>query len=140
MHPREADDRRRHQEQPARQRGGPADAVDDVADHDDQRVHRCLTQMYALKYGTVPVVRATGGLNDTITRFDAKTGEGNGFKFRPYTAKAFLKSIKQAVDLFDRDSKAWKKLIENGMKADFSWNRSAEKYREIYRSISGKNY
>jgi starch synthase len=93
-----------------------------------------LTQMYALKYGTVPVVRATGGLDDTIIPFDITTKEGNGFKFGPYEPDAFLSAIRQAVDLFD-DKEAWKRLMANGMKADFSWDRSARNYLEIYRSL-----
>jgi starch synthase len=93
-----------------------------------------LTQMYALKYGTVPVVRATGGLEDTIAPFDPKTRKGNGFKFEPYEAKAFLETVQQAVQLFN-DSEAWKALVANGMKADFSWDRSATAYMDLYRSV-----
>ena len=69
-----------------------------------------LTQMYALKYGTVPVVRATGGLNDTIEAFDEKSGTGNGFKFGPYKADALLNEIKRAVRLY-KVKKTWKKLV-----------------------------
>lgn len=93
-----------------------------------------LTQMYALKYGTAPVVRATGGLADTIVAFDPETGEGNGFIFTPYQAEAFFEVLRQAVELFPRQ-KLWKKLMGNGMKADFSWDRSAAKYLEVYESI-----
>jgi starch synthase len=93
-----------------------------------------LTQMYALKYGTVPVVRATGGLDDTIVQFISRTGRGNGFKFRPYEAAAFLQAIREAVALFT-DLKAWRKLTANGMKADFSWEQSARKYLELYESL-----
>jgi len=93
-----------------------------------------LTQMCALKYGAVPVVRATGGLDDTVVQIDPKTGEGNGFKFGPYDSAAFLEAIQQAVDLF-QNHKDWKKLIANGMRADFSWDRSAKKYIELYRSL-----
>jgi len=96
-----------------------------------------LTQIYALKYGTVPIVRATGGLDDTIVPFDLKTGEGNGFKFRPYEPDAFLDAVRVAVELF-QDSKAWKKLMANGMKADFSWERSAQSYLELYESLIPK--
>jgi starch synthase len=103
-----------------------------------------LTQMYALKYGTVPVVRATGGLDDTIIPFDKETGEGNGFKFGPYETGAFLAAIRQAVDLFHRDPQAWKRLKANGMQADFSWDRSAKGYMKIYQTImqakSAKGY
>jgi starch synthase len=93
-----------------------------------------LTQMYALKYGTVPVVRATGGLDDTIVQFVSRTGRGNGFKFHPYEAAAFLRAIQEAVALFT-DLKAWRKLMANGMKADFSWEQSARKYLELYKSL-----
>ena len=93
-----------------------------------------LTQMYALKYGTVPVVRATGGLDDTILQFDPRTGKGNGFTFKPYEAAAFLQAIRKTVALFT-DLKAWRKLMANGMKADFSWEKSARKYLELYKSL-----
>jgi len=93
-----------------------------------------LTQMYALKYGAVPLVRATGGLDDTVTPFDPQTGEGNGFKFGPYEPKALLDTLRRAIDLF-KDSRIWKRIIENGMKADFSWDRSARRYMELYRSV-----
>jgi len=96
-----------------------------------------LTQMYALKYGTVPVVRATGGLDDTIVPFNPETGEGNGFKFSPYESAAFLGVVRQAVDLF-LNSKAWKRLMVNGMKADFSWEESARKYILLYEKVRGK--
>jgi starch synthase len=92
-----------------------------------------LTQMYALRYGTVPVVRATGGLDDTIIPFRREEGDGNGFKFAAYQPKALLAAIRDAVDLFS-DAKTWKKLQTNGMKADFSWDRSARSYLELYRS------
>ncbi|RLA93460.1 MAG: glycogen synthase GlgA [Deltaproteobacteria bacterium] len=93
-----------------------------------------LTQMYSLKYGTVPVVRATGGLEDTIVPFDSQTGSGNGFKFGPYEPKAFLSAIRKAIELF-HDSKSWEQIKANGMKADFSWDRSAKTYINIYQSI-----
>jgi starch synthase len=93
-----------------------------------------LTQMYALKYGTVPVVRATGGLDDTVVQLDPLTKEGNGFKFGPYKAAAFVSAIRQAVNLF-QDPRTWKRLMANGMKADFSWDKSARRYLEIYRSV-----
>jgi starch synthase len=93
-----------------------------------------LTQMYALKYGTVPVVRATGGLNDTIEQFDENTMTGNGFKFESYDAEALLMAIKQSVALY-KDKKTWKKLMLTGMKSDFSWNKSAGEYIKIYESI-----
>ena len=96
-----------------------------------------LTQMYALKYAAVPVVRATGGLNDTVTQYNKKTGKGNGFKFGPYKAGAFLQAIRQAVSLYG-DSKMWRQIISNGMSMDFSWESSAKKYEEIYASLLKK--
>jgi starch synthase len=96
-----------------------------------------LTQMYALKYGTVPVARATGGLEDTIVAFDPYLGAGNGFKFGPYEPEAFLSSVRQAVETF-RDKNQWRKIMANGMAADFSWDRSASAYMELYRSLTTK--
>ena len=96
-----------------------------------------LTQMYALKYGTVPVVRSTGGLDDTIVPFDPKKGEGNGFKFGPYKPVSFLAAIQKAVDLFE-NAGAWKKVVANGMEADFSWDRSAQRYLELYQTVIEK--
>jgi len=93
-----------------------------------------LTQMYALKYGTVPVVRATGGLEDTIEDFDAQTKTGNGFKFGPYDSKAFLSAIQRAMDLWN-DQETWEILMRNGMSADFSWKRSGERYLELYQAL-----
>ena len=93
-----------------------------------------LTQMYALKYGTVPVVRATGGLDDTVAPFNPKNGKGTGFKFRAYTGQAFFTAIKTAAALF-QNSKAWTHLMENGMKEDFSWARSALAYMTLYKSV-----
>jgi len=93
-----------------------------------------LNQIYSLKYGTVPIVRATGGLDDTIQNFDPSSGTGNGFKFEEYSANALLGTIKWAIRNF-KDKKNWHKLMLNGMKQDFSWHRSAEKYIEMYQKI-----
>ncbi len=90
-----------------------------------------LTQIYALKYGTVPIVRATGGLDDTIKQFDPDSGQGTGFKFVEYEAKAFFERIKEAVRLFE-ESAGWMKLVKNGMRSDFSWERSAQEYIYVY--------
>ncbi len=96
-----------------------------------------LTQMYALKYGTVPVARATGGLEDTIAAFNPEKGDGNGFKFKPYEPGAFLGAVQRAIETF-QDPKSWNRIITNGMKEDFSWDRSARKYLELYRSLMAK--
>jgi starch synthase len=96
-----------------------------------------LTQMYALKYGTVPIVRATGGLDDTIRPFDPAKKTGNGFKFGLYTAEALLGAIREAFTVF-RNKEAWKTLMRKGMKEDFSWDQSARKYLEIYQALIRK--
>jgi len=93
-----------------------------------------LTQMYALKYGTVPVVRATGGLEDTIDEFDPRTKNGTGFKFGLYDSKAFLSAIQRAMDLWS-DRETWEILMRNGMAADYSWDLSAERYLNLYQSL-----
>jgi starch synthase len=95
-----------------------------------------LTQMYALKYGTVPIVRATGGLEDTIAAFNPETGDGTGFKFTRYEAREFLASIKEAIGFFDHTER-WGKIMANGMKQDFSWQQSARQYLTVYRSVLG---
>ena len=95
-----------------------------------------LNQIYSLKYGTVPVVRATGGLDDTIEPWDAARGTGTGFKFRDYTGAALLLTVQQALDAF-RDRAGWQKLMRNGMSQDFSWDHSAREYVQLYQKIIG---
>ncbi|MGA2966438.1 MAG: glycogen synthase GlgA [Terriglobales bacterium] len=90
-----------------------------------------LNQIYSLKYGTVPVVRATGGLDDTIEPWDARTGKGTGFKFTEYTGEALLATIKQALRAY-QDPSSWQTLMRNGMGRDFSWGASAREYGKIY--------
>src|SRR5271157_476081 len=90
-----------------------------------------LNQIYSLKYGTVPVVRATGGLDDTIEPWDARTGKGTGFKFSDYTGEALLATIKQAL-LAYQDRSSWQTLMRNGMSRDFSWGASAREYGKVY--------
>jgi len=93
-----------------------------------------LNQIYSLKYGTVPIVRATGGLDDTIDPWDARTGKGTGFKFTEYTGEALLLAIKQALQAF-RDPTSWQALMRNGMNKDFSWNASAREYGKVYEKV-----
>jgi starch synthase len=90
-----------------------------------------LNQIYSLRYGTVPVVRATGGLDDTIEPFDPRTGHGTGFKFSAYEGAAMLDSLRQALAVF-RDPEAWRRLQLNGMAKDFSWKVSAAEYAALY--------
>ncbi len=96
-----------------------------------------LGQLISFRYGTVPLVRETGGLADTVRDFDSKTGEGTGFVFREYTTGAFLKAVDRAVEVFE-NQKMWLKLVKNGMKQDFSWRRSAKEYVELYQRTERK--
>lgn len=91
-----------------------------------------LNQMYSLKYGTIPIVRATGGLVDTVRQY--KSGKGNGFVFEKYTAGEMMKAIKEALEVY-RDQKNWVKIVQNGMASDFSWESSAKKYDALYRKL-----
>jgi starch synthase len=93
-----------------------------------------LNQMYSLRYGTVPVVRAVGGLVDTVRPFDAATGEGTGFLFSDYHPAAMLSVVDQALSVF-RQPRAWKRLQVNGMREDFSWDRSADEYVKVYKEV-----
>jgi starch synthase len=90
-----------------------------------------LNQIYSLKYGTVPIVRATGGLDDTIEPWDARTGKGTGFKFSDYSGESLLLTIKHALAAF-RDQSSWQALMRNGMTRDFSWGASAREYGKVY--------
>ena len=91
-----------------------------------------LNQMYSLKYGTVPVVRATGGLDDTIEPFDPATGCGTGFKFEVYDGAALLGAIQQALAIFRNEPAVWRRIQANGMSRDFSWQTSAIEYARLY--------
>src|SRR5882672_9690061 len=90
-----------------------------------------LNQIYSLKYGTVPIVRATGGLDDTIELFDLEHGTGTGFKFWDYTGGALLYTIRQALHQF-ADERIWKRIQLNGMEKDFSWKTPAAEYVKLY--------
>lgn len=91
-----------------------------------------LNQIYSLKYGTVPVVRATGGLDDTIEAFDPVSGRGTGFKFQAYDGAALLGAIHEAVAIFRNEPAAWQRIQLNGMAKDFSWQASAVEYARLY--------
>jgi len=90
-----------------------------------------LNQIYSLRYGTVPIVRATGGLDDTIQNFDPKTQQGTGFKFEEYSGEALLGCIRAALKAY-REPKIWHKIMANGMAKDFSWKASAAAYVTVY--------
>ena len=93
-----------------------------------------LTQMYSLKYGAIPVVRATGGLDDSIQEYDAAAGGGNGFRFEGYKAESLLQAVRKALGIYARKG-SWTVLIKNAMACDFSWERAAQEYVLLYRNI-----
>ena len=94
-----------------------------------------LSQMIAMRYGTVPVVRETGGLRDTVLSYNEFTGEGNGFTFFNYNAHDMLHTIQRAAEYYHHEPDVWKKLQERGMNGDYSWSRSARRYLELYESL-----
>jgi starch synthase len=96
-----------------------------------------LNQMYSLKYGTIPIVRETGGLADTIENANPAKGTGNGFVFRNYDAKELLNTIKFALEVY-RDKNVWEIMMLRGMRQDFSWKVSAAKYVDLYREAIAK--
>jgi len=93
-----------------------------------------LNQMYSLKYGTVPIVRKTGGLADTVEDFNETTQQGTGFVFDKYKSGQLLETIKKARRLFAR-KRIWSKIVKQGMSKDFSWNNCANKYIDLYQKV-----
>ena len=91
-----------------------------------------LNQMYSLNYGTVPIVRKTGGLADTVKDYHEYYEEGNGFSFNDYTPYALYLTIARACDMY-KDKKIWKGIMKRGMTSDFSWETSARRYLELYK-------
>lgn len=96
-----------------------------------------LSQIIAMRFGTVPVVRETGGLKDTVTPYNKFTGEGRGFTFSNINAGDMMWVLREAVDLYHNNKKAWRGLQKAGMTADFSWTNSAKQYLDIYQRIQG---
>ncbi len=94
-----------------------------------------LNQMYSMRYATVPIVRATGGLDDTVQNYDGASGAGNGFKFEPYNAGALLEKIREALYFYAVPGE-WARIQANGMSVDNSWSAAAGKYLELYHEIS----
>lgn len=94
-----------------------------------------LSQLIALRYGTPPIVRATGGLKDTVASLDKAGDEATGFAFENYDATGFNWAIDYALDTYQHHPRTWKKLRENAMKQDFSWSRSAKEYEALYQSL-----
>lgn len=95
-----------------------------------------LNQMYSLRYGTVPVVRATGGLSDTVENYDPQTGDGTGFTFDEYSPGAVLGALRRALGVFG-DRAAWRRLQRAGMSRDLSWDASARRYVQAYERAAG---
>jgi starch synthase len=93
-----------------------------------------LNQMYSMRYGTVPIVRATGGLDDTVQHFDPANGTGTGFKFQAYSGSALLEKIREALYFYDRPE-TWQHIQRNGMSVDNSWSAAGERYIELYREL-----
>jgi starch synthase len=97
-----------------------------------------LNQMYSMRYGTVPVVRATGGLADTVHEFEPATGQGTGFRFQNYESLDFRNAIARALHYWN-DKPAWQRIMWNGMTSDFSWSRSAQRYAELYEAVKQRH-
>lgn len=97
-----------------------------------------LGQLISLRYGTVPVVRAVGGLADTVHDLDADPERGNGFSFREYTAEALADAARRAMAAFRRGGRTWAALRERGMREDHSWTASARRYVEVYGGITAR--
>ena len=95
-----------------------------------------LGQLIAMRYGAIPVVRATGGLTDTVIPYNKATGEGNGFLFSDYNAHDMMYTIKKALTIY-RDLGAWTRLMKNAMQADYSWARSSKEYKALYERLIG---
>ena len=94
-----------------------------------------LSQMFSMRYGTLPIVRETGGLKDSVTPYNKYTGEGTGFSFANYNADELYDCIDGALKIWEKKQPTWKKLQQNAMAADFSWRASANRYRALYRDL-----
>ena len=96
-----------------------------------------LGQLISFKYGTVPIVRKTGGLADTVKDYDSATASGDGFVFEEYTGAALLQAVKRACSIFKKKT-IWRKLQARIMKLDYSWNKSAQEYVDLYKKALSK--
>ncbi|HEX3845470.1 MAG TPA: glycosyltransferase, partial [Steroidobacteraceae bacterium] len=94
-----------------------------------------LNQMYSLRYGTVPIVRHTGGLADSVQSYDPDTDEGTGIVFNDFDSEALEWALNVALDLYEQPQQ-WRRMVRNGMAKDFSWERQGEKYVAIYRRLT----
>ena len=95
-----------------------------------------IGQLIALRYGSVPVVRETGGLKDTIIPYDKYTKKGNGFRFADYNAHEMMYALKRALSAYE-NYEEWKQIVENAMNSDYSWKESAREYKALYEKLTG---
>ena len=93
-----------------------------------------IGQLIALKYGSIPIIRETGGLKDTITPYNKYTGDGNGFSFSNYSSEELIDTINRALEVY-KDKVSWDKLVRNAMLSNNSWENSAKKYMDLYNNI-----
>ncbi|MCL2462007.1 MAG: glycogen synthase [Defluviitaleaceae bacterium] len=96
-----------------------------------------LGQLFAMRFGSVPIVRMTGGLADTVTNYDPAAKTGTGFVFRDYDARGMMWAVNEALRYWYDDRENWLRIVRNGMESDFSWDKSAERYVELYRKMKG---
>jgi starch synthase len=96
-----------------------------------------VTQLHALRYGTIPIVHETGGLADTVQNYEAKSETGTGFVFKKFEPDDMVKTLERAIKIF-LDKKRWKKLMKNAMKPDYSWEVTAEKYTKLYARLEAQ--
>ena len=97
-----------------------------------------ISQLLALRYGALPVVRETGGLKDTVIPYNKFTGEGNGFSFRNYSSDELYSTVKTAAELFYNEKEVWAQLVKNAMTCNFGWENSALQYKELYSGLTDK--
>jgi starch synthase len=97
-----------------------------------------LSQLIAMKYGAIPIVRETGGLNDTVKAWNEFTGEGNGFSFRNFNAHEMLATIQRAISFY-HDSDTWESIVKQAMEMDYSWVQSAFRYNQLYAELISRS-
>lgn len=97
-----------------------------------------LTQLISYRYGTVPIVRETGGLKDTVVPYNEYTNQGEGFSFANYNAEEMLNTINYSKYIFFEKKRQWNQMVERGMNLDYSWKKSTERYAGLYRYLLGE--
>ena len=97
-----------------------------------------LSQIFAMRCGTIPVVRQTGGLADTVTHYNSETKRGTGFVFKDFDAAGMMWALNEALAMYSKGGSEWEHIVKNAMNADFSWDKSAERYVEVYTKLRGK--